>query len=189
MSAVCIQWREAESEIHIGELDQLFRQSDWAGSIGVIQNALAGQTVYFSRQSEAAITRHLASEPAELGGLLLGRVYHRRFAAAGNYPWITRVEHALPSHEYSNSSVSLRMGTEVWTRAGQHFQRGLIVVGWYHSHPNLGVFFSGTDRATQSAFFNHPFALGLVVDPVRQERKCFFGAASEELPATAIAVV
>ncbi len=43
-----------------------------------------------------------------------------------------------------------------------------MVVGWYHSHPNLGAFFSGTDRATQRAFFNRPYSVGLVVDPVRR---------------------
>jgi proteasome lid subunit RPN8/RPN11 len=81
------------------------------------------------------------------------------------------------------------METEVWNRASGLLQSGLMVVGWYHSHPNLGVFFSGIDRATQSAFFNHPYALGLVVDPIRKERKCFFGGASEELENRAIAVV
>jgi len=64
-----------------------------------------------------------------------------------------------------------------------------MIVGWYHSHPNLGVFFSGIDRATQSAFFNYPYALGLVIDPIRRQRKCFFGGASEELDTQAIGVL
>jgi len=63
-----------------------------------------------------------------------------------------------------------------------------MIVGWYHSHPNLGVFFSDTDRATQSTFFNNLYALGLVIDPVRIDRKCFFGAASDELEKQAITI-
>lgn len=189
MIADTIQWQEAEPDVHIGELDQLLVQSNWANSIAVVRNALAGQSVYFSYESEDTIARHLAEDVAELGGLLLGRVYRLQFSVHGNYPWVTRVERALPSREYRNSSVSLRMGVEVWTRAGEQLHDGLMVVGWYHSHPNLGAFFSGTDRATQAAFFNHPYALGLVVDPVRKERKCFFGGAAEELPAGAMTVI
>lgn len=184
-----IRWREAEPEVRVRDIDQLFHQSDWASSTAFIRNACAGHKVYLTRQAEYAIDTHLDTEDAELGGLLLGRVYRTRFASTSNYPWITVVEQALPSNEYSNSSVSLRMGAEVWSRAGEQLQNGLMVVGWYHSHPNLGVFFSGTDRATQSAFFNHPYALGLVVDPIRKERKCFFGGASEELPDEAMLVM
>ncbi len=185
----CIRWREAEPEVRVREFDQLARQSHWADSTAFIRNANAGQKVYITRHAEQAIAAHLESEDAELGGLLLGRVYETRFATATNYPWITVVEQAVASTEYCNSSVSLRMGTEVWSRAGERLQNGLMVVGWYHSHPNLGVFFSGTDRATQSAFFNHPYALGLVVDPIRKERKCFFGGTSEELPDEAMLVM
>ena len=60
-----------------------------------------------------------------------------------------------------------------------------MVTGWYHSHPNLGVFFSGVDRATQRAFFNQPYALGLVIDPIRNEEMVFYGGTSEQLPADA----
>jgi len=38
------------------------------------------------------------------------------------------------------------------------------VVGWAHSHPRLGVFFSGTDKENQ-ATWRHPNSLGIVVDP------------------------
>jgi hypothetical protein len=50
-----------------------------------------------------------------------------------------------------------------------------MVVGWYHSHPNLGAFFSGTDRKTQRSFFSQRYSLGLVADPVRSEEAWFVG--------------
>jgi proteasome lid subunit RPN8/RPN11 len=184
-----IQWRDAEPDVRVQELNRLLRQTNWSNAVAFIQNRFAGLSVYLAKQCEHSIDSHLASETAELGGLLLGRVFNAPFATSSNYPWITLIEKALPSHEYRNSSVSLRMGTEVWNRAGALLQNGLMVVGWYHSHPNLGVFFSGSDRATQSAFFNHPYALGLVIDPIRNERKCFFGGVSQELDSTAMAVV
>lgn len=189
MTAKPIQWCDAEPDVRTHELNRLLCQTNWPNAVAFIQNGLAGVSVYFAKQSEQAIESHLASESVELGGLLLGRVFNAPFATASNYPWITLIEKTLPSNEYRNSSVSLRMGTEIWNRASVLLQSGLMIVGWYHSHPNLGVFFSGTDRATQSAFFNHPYALGLVIDPIRKERKCFFGGASQELDNTAIAVV
>jgi proteasome lid subunit RPN8/RPN11 len=189
MTTTPIQWQDAKPDVAVQDLNRLLRQTNWSHAVAFIQNALAGVSVYLAKRSERAIESHLASESAELGGLLLGRVFDAPFATASNYAWITLIEESLPSHEYRNSSVSLRMGTEVWSRASPLLQSGLMVVGWYHSHPDLGVFFSGTDRATQSAFFNYPYALGLVIDPVRKQRKCFFGGASEELDSTAIAVV
>ncbi|GGA51374.1 hypothetical protein GCM10010981_45960 [Dyella nitratireducens] len=58
----------------------------------------------------------------------------------------------------------------------------LLVVGWFHSHPNLGAFFSGTDRKTQRDFFFHPYSTGYVVDPVRDEHAFFLGAESFQIP-------
>ena len=43
---------------------------------------------------------------------------------------------------------------------------GLHVVGWYHSHPGMGCFFSSVDRATHRNFLPNPWNLGVVGDPV-----------------------
>ena len=56
-----------------------------------------------------------------------------------------------------------------------------LVVGWYHSHPNLGAFFSGTDRYNQKANFNSFFHVGVVIDPVRDEKAAFTGQDSTEV--------
>jgi proteasome lid subunit RPN8/RPN11 len=81
------------------------------------------------------------------------------------------------------------MGTEVWDRARDEVSDGIQVVGWYHSHPNIGAFFSGTDRKTQRAFFNHPYSVGLVIDPVRDDSAWFVGENSEELSPDFVRVV
>jgi proteasome lid subunit RPN8/RPN11 len=54
------------------------------------------------------------------------------------------------------------------------------MVGWFHTHPNLGVFYSGDDVVVHSAAFTLPWHVGLVVDPVRKEA-CFFGWENDEL--------
>ena len=58
-----------------------------------------------------------------------------------------------------------------------------MVVGWYHSHPNRGAFFSGTDRRTQRALFTQSYSIGLVIDPVRGEEAWFWGPDSIPLSA------
>ena len=45
------------------------------------------------------------------------------------------------------------------------------VVGWYHSHPGFGCWFSGTDINTQQSFEQlNSRAVGIVVDPVQSVR-------------------
>ncbi|KAK2195410.1 bifunctional Rpn11-EIF3F [Babesia duncani] len=43
-----------------------------------------------------------------------------------------------------------------------------VVVGWYHSHPGFGCWFSGTDVNTQQSFEQlNPRAVGIVIDPIQ----------------------
>lgn len=49
----------------------------------------------------------------------------------------------------------------------------LLVVGWWHSHPDFGCFLSTTDVITQESFFPDTYQVALVVDPVREEFNFF----------------
>jgi proteasome lid subunit RPN8/RPN11 len=43
-------------------------------------------------------------------------------------------------------------------------------IGWYHSHPGLGVFMSERDLSTQREYFNEPPCnVAIVIDPVNRE--------------------
>ena len=42
------------------------------------------------------------------------------------------------------------------------------IVGWYHSHPNFGIFLSDRDMFIQQNFFSGPGQIALVIDPVRK---------------------
>jgi hypothetical protein len=46
---------------------------------------------------------------------------------------------------------------------------GKMIVGWYHSHPSYGIFLSGDDTFIQQNFFNQPWQIAIVIDPVRKE--------------------
>jgi proteasome lid subunit RPN8/RPN11 len=142
--------------------------------------------VWFDDAVRTAIYSYLAGHAVEAGGLLLGR--RVGVAAPGT---IVSIESFVPSTDFDGTGVSLTMGTKVWDDARPHLDAGYVVVGWVHSHPNLGAFFSGTDRKTQRAFFAKPWQVGLCVDPVRGQSAWFFGPESSSeglivvpLPAT-----
>lgn len=125
------------------------------------------------------IHNHLKQDSMEMGGLLVGKVYESHILKRDYV--LVEITESVPSDECRSTNVSLEMGTDVWNKARELLVDGNTIVGWYHSHPNLGAFFSGTDRYTQKHFFHHPYSLGYVVDYIRDEEKWFVGKESEEL--------
>lgn len=140
--------------------------------------------VFLAPATRERVIQHARSEDVELGGLLVGAVFGRR---PDDSPIAIDICEAVPSENFESTSVSLSMGSDVWQKAASYRDRGLCVVGWYHTHPNLGAFFSGTDRSTQRGFFREPYSLGLVVDPIREEEAWFIGPTSTPLSRSHVA--
>ncbi len=113
----------------------------------------------------------------ELGGVLLGRVYR------SGKRLLVVIKAAIPAVSQDHGPVHFTFSADSWTqihkdRAEQY--PDLDVVGWFHTHPALGVFYSGDDVVVHSAAFTLPWHVGLVVDPIRNEA-CFFGWEQGEL--------
>lgn len=119
------------------------------------------------------VLRHLGSHGEERGGLLLGEVFADGDAVRGSR--VVHVTQAVAATDFASSGVSLRMASGVWEEARSRLRPSELVVGWYHSHPGLGAFFSHTDRRTQRAFFPHAYSVGWVVDPQGGESAWFVG--------------
>jgi proteasome lid subunit RPN8/RPN11 len=175
-----VHWKELESDIELGALFDAFRELDYLSVIRATANLSHGVRIYALRSCVETVMSHVRSNKKEVGGLLLGQVWQYDVHAWNPGGALTILVEAVPSTDYRNSSVSLEMGTGVWCRINERVSAGRIVVGWYHSHPNLGAFFSETDRRTQRAFFNNHYSLGWVIDPFRDEQKVFSGGNSEE---------
>jgi len=133
----------------------------------------SGLLVAVSAVAVETVLRHLAEHPDEQGGLLLGEAYAEDKDPARSRA--LRVTQAVPAQDFASSGVSLRMASGVWDDARARLGPQELVVGWYHSHPGLGAFFSHTDRRTQRAFFPHAYSVGWVVDPLRGESEWFVG--------------
>ncbi|MGV8122488.1 MAG: Mov34/MPN/PAD-1 family protein [Candidatus Xenobiia bacterium LiM19] len=175
-------WKNLESDLIIDDISVFFEQKAWMPAFLFIYHSFLEPRIYITQECHGHIVTHLNSDTRnELGGLLLGDIYRFPYSVEHNYPFFSVITNSIESLSFRNTSVSLHMGTELWIRAQEHTSKGKSVIGWYHSHPNLGAFFSCTDRATQKAFFNNPFSLGVVIDPVRFEVQSFVGPDSEKL--------
>jgi len=175
-----MQWKSLESDLKQSRMADAFRSLDCLSALYALTNFSEGINIYAAHSCSEAVLSHVRSDKNEVGGLLLGLVYQGDVRRRERAEMLILLTHAVPSVDYKHSSVSLTMGTEVWSRIDSHVLTGNIVIGWYHSHPNLGAFFSGTDRKTQRAFFNQPYSLGWVIDPFRSEQKVFCGPESVE---------
>ena len=120
----------------------------------------------------AQVDEHAHSNlQSELGGALLGKAYR--------YQKIVFVEvmAAIPVVSHDRSAIHFTFSADAWPQIqrdrNEHYP-DLDIVGWFHTHPNLGVFYSSDDVVVHSAAFTLPWHVGLVVDPIRKEA-AFFG--------------
>ncbi|HEU0113863.1 MAG TPA: Mov34/MPN/PAD-1 family protein [Thermomicrobiales bacterium] len=124
---------------------------------------------------------HVRPSADEAGGVLIGSVW--RDPASGQT--LVDVVAALPALGAYGSPTYFRFTPAAWdaiSRERDALHPDLLTVGWYHSHPGLGVFYSGTDRAAQRAFFGRPWNVGVVIDPAAGAFGLFLGPDSAPLP-------
>ncbi len=174
-----MQWRDQSETLALAPHEAVFETLNGAdrARLKEIDNALP--RVVIAGPCLRTIREDVDLSTEERGGLLLGRAYASK---NGTEAQVIVAERSVASRAFNSTGVSLRMESEIWELARPLLKDGMIVVGWYHSHPNLGAFFSETDRITQRNFFRNPFSLGVVIDPVRNELCAFVGPDSTDIP-------
>ena len=128
--------------------------------------------VWISPDVDRQVMAHLRTREVEQGGLLIGQAFGDAHSGAVAH---VRVLKSAAAGDALGTAFSLRMGAGVWQAAQALLSPGELIVGWYHSHPGLSAFFSDTDRQTQRAFFNNPYSVGWVIDPVNGDEALFLG--------------
>lgn len=131
------------------------------------------------KQAWDDLIAHVGSERVEVGGMLLGEVFRDDGGRVA-----LDILHAIPALGARQEPTYYKLTDEAWATicaARDAIDPEMLILGWYHSHPNLGAFFSGTDRASQRAFYNRPWNLGLVIDPYRHDLALFLGGDSERI--------
>jgi proteasome lid subunit RPN8/RPN11 len=128
--------------------------------------------VFISQVALKQIDEHAHSNlDAEVGGVLMGHLRE------GESHLSIDVLAALPAVTDDHGPVHFTFTADAWARI--HEDRSdqfpdLQIVGWFHTHPDLGVFYSADDVVVHSAAFVMPWQVGLVIDPIRLEG-CLFG--------------
>lgn len=115
------------------------------------------------RQIEGHATQDLARE---LGGVLLGE------SGRDDDGYYIKVRASLPVRTVEHGPVHFTFTADSWAQLHQERSQRYPewdIVGWYHTHPNLGVFYSADDVVVHKAAFVLPWQIGLVYDPVRGE--------------------
>ncbi len=111
-----------------------------------------------------AIWRHAQSNVTrELGGVLVGR-YCREAKAL-----FVMIEGFIRASHTEADDISLKFTDETWSAINSElneYYEGKIIVGWYHTHPNWGIFLSQEDLFISKHFFT-PWQVALVLDPIK----------------------
>ena len=128
--------------------------------------------IFVDLDSLADMEEHaLTDTSVELGGVMLGGQYEDE----NGRPFVL-ISDSLRAKHYESTKGIFKFTHDTWseiTRERDEFPDDLQIVGWYHTHPDWGVFLSGMDMFICDNFFNKRLDVALVIDPCRQDRGLF----------------
>jgi proteasome lid subunit RPN8/RPN11 len=125
-----------------------------------------GFRVFFSPEVHAAIWKHAAEDTSvEICGVLVGS-WHRDLAG----PFIKIIE-SIRGEGAETRFAEVTFTHQTWAKINSEMDTRfskLSIVGWYHTHPDFGIFLSDRDRFIQEHFFCGPGQVAHVIDPIRK---------------------
>ena len=129
--------------------------------------------VFLTQPAYSRICLHAQSDlQNEVGGALAGRWCQD--AISGSQFIV--VDAVLPARHTRYGSAFLTFTTDSLLTFQQEIEKyhpGKQIVGWYHTHPGMGVFMSGYDTWLHEHFFPEPYQTALVIEP-RSSQAGFF---------------
>jgi proteasome lid subunit RPN8/RPN11 len=129
--------------------------------------------IFLDYATADAIERHaLRDTSVELGGILLGK---ECVDDQNGAPFVL-VTRSLEARHYENTQASFTYTHDAWEEISRERDKkypDLDIVGWYHTHPDFGIFLSSHDLFIQRHFFGQPLQVAYVVDPIRHTRGFF----------------
>ena len=129
--------------------------------------------VFIEEKALFGIDEFLKSDTQiELGGVLTGNAYTNAFGS----DFILIKNFIIAKH--SNSTLSrLTFTHETWEFINNKIEKDhpeQKILGWFHSHPGHSVFLSGYDLFIQENFFNLPYMIAYVFDPIINDKGFFY---------------
>lgn len=100
----------------------------------------------------------------EVCGVLVGKVWHDD---AGPY---LLIHASIAGNAASSHAANVTFTAETWTQIHAEMDKSFPndrIVGWYHTHPGFDIFLSEMDLFIQRNFFDLPWQVAYVYDPLR----------------------
>ncbi len=149
--------------------------------VGEVGAPASERAIFLHLEAIGAIVDSLpGQEQVEVGGLLVGRECADE---AGGY---LLVAGAILARQTRGTSVSVTFTHETWDQlSAEKASRypDQAIVGWYHTHPALGVFLSERDLFIHRNFFADSTHIAVVIDPSKFAWGIFHWQGSELLAA------
>ncbi len=127
--------------------------------------------IHFDAAVHADVLRHVGEDTSvEVGGVLVGR-----WLCDDDGPFVA-VSHFIRCESPESKPAELTFTHDAWATIHQEMDTRYSdssIVGWYHSHPDFGIFLSERDSFIQQHFFSGPGQIAYVVDPVRKTEGAF----------------
>ena len=127
--------------------------------------------VYIKQDVYKALEKYASSNTEkELGTILVGEYCE----AMGNLHVV--ISDYIEAKYTDASSATLTFTHKTWEYVHKQHDRlhpEKKIIGWQHTHPNYGIFLSNYDLFIQENFFNLPFQVAYVIDPVQNLRGFF----------------
>ena len=117
------------------------------------------------------IFRHGAmTSDIEVCGVLVGE------AARDEQGPFLYIEGSIRGEHASNLAAQVTFTAATWAHIDACMDQypGKKIVGWYHTHPGFGIFLSAADRFIHDNFFNLPWQVAFVYDPLSHADGMFY---------------
>jgi proteasome lid subunit RPN8/RPN11 len=139
-----------------------------------------GLRVFFKPEVHDALWTHGALDTTvEICGVLVGS-WHRDEAG----PFVKVVE-SIRGEGAETRFAEVTFTHQTWAKINAEMDTKFSkfsIVGWYHTHPDFGIFLSDRDRFIHEHFFSGPGQIAHVIDPIRKIEGVFIWRSGKPTP-------
>ena len=140
-------------------------------------------SVFMSQPAYGRICVHSTSNTSvEVGGVLIGH-----WCLGDQHEQFVVIEHALPARHTRQGGTFITFTPDSLVDIHEQLEtdyKGMLILGWDHTHPGMGVFLSHYDVWLHRNFFPEPWQVALVVEPVAEAAGFFIRQKQDVLDPT-----
>jgi len=137
----------------------------WQPKNGELNQVKPPLSVFVTQSAYVRMCAHAGSDlDNEVGGWMAGK-YCRD--SLNGMPFIV-IDTILPAVYTEQGAAHLTFTGDTQVALHNHLEENFpekVFLGWYHTHPRMGVFFSQWDAWLHQNFFPEPWQVALVIEP------------------------